>query len=160
MKQNTKNKTKNKVTKTTTTYFASSTINKTKINEIIPAKQANTEVIEVIPARKTDQAIAEVDTDIQTPDLLESVASLDALPIQSLKNELNLGLMNATVASITPKDKSLIDQIMEKNAWLEMVTPASFEDIDLKASLAIESNATVNTSRKILNAFIPESLVK
>lgn len=47
----------------------------------------------------------------------------------------------------------------KKLAWLEMITPESFEDIDLRESLAIETNTQIN-SRKILNAFIPESLVK
>ena len=43
--------------------------------------------------------------------------------------------------------------------WLEMITPAAFENIDVRESLAIQSNKNID-SRKILNAFKPETIVK
>lgn len=58
------------------------------------------------------------------------------------------------------QESKLKEQIKNNSSWLEMFTPASFEDIDLKESLAIQTNVEVNSTRKILNAFIPESLVK
>jgi len=145
-------------------YFASSenqessSIPKITLGKMTPVSTENKNIQN--PEIKLTEAIAEERTTSQTQSPLQEVASLETLPIKSLEKDVDLGLMTATVASITPKNKNLIDQIIEKNSWLEMVTPASFENLDLKESLAIESNENVNTSRKILNAFIPESLVK
>lgn len=118
------------------------------------AKGKTNTVIEPTPI--ASEAIAEV----QFENRIESIASLETLPLKTFEDRTNPSMMNSTFVNIEPKDKSLLDQLTEKGGWLEMVTPASFEDIDLRESLAVESNININTSRKILNAFIPESLVK
>ena len=97
---------------------------------------------------------------VDSPVSIDAVAALEALPFNTFKTNNELDIMNGAMADLNPKERSLNSQLADKNSWLEMITPASFEDIDLKESLAIESNININTSRKILNAFIPESFVK
>ena len=125
-------------------YFAFNNATEPKIEEVI----VSTPIVR--------EEIAEVQTQVK----LEHIAFLEAIPMKTFDNRATASFVNTGIASITPKDKSLLNQLAEKSSWLEMVTPASFNDINFKESLAIESNVNVNTSRKILNAFIPESLVK
>ena len=63
------------------------------------------------------------------------------------------------IASVKTFNESEMKREKKSNGWLEMITPAAFEDIDLKESLAIQSNKNID-SRKILNAFIPDTVVK
>ena len=63
------------------------------------------------------------------------------------------------IASVKTFNESEMKSEKKSNGWLEMITPAAFEDIDLKESLAIQSNKNID-SRKILNAFIPDTVVK
>jgi len=78
----------------------------------------------------------------------------------SLETEVVQTQIEVAFAITEQKEKSFLEQMKDKNSWLEMLTPASFSDIDLRESLAIESSSKENRNRKILNAFIPESLVK
>lgn len=131
---------KDKKTKTTPVYFASNNSNTIKSNKIF-ASQATKK---------------EASKELKTQVVLENIASVKTLPLNVLESKNNLKLERESIASILSSEMNT----KEKNTWLEMVTPASFADIDIKESLALESNVNINTSRKILNAFIPESLIK
>jgi len=157
-----KKETKNKLAQKqeSKVYYAASTNSKENNSKSPQFTIIADEETQVNKNTNINELIADASPKVQSQELLDAVTSLELLPLKSLKNDIDLSLLNATVSSITPKNKSLIDQILENNTWLEMVTPASFDDIDIKESLAIEANINTDRSRKILNAFIPESLVK
>jgi len=91
---------------------------------------------------------------------VNQIAALETLSLNAFENSSSLAQADAAMANLTPQARKIKTQTPERSSWLEMITPASFEDIDLRESLAIESNVEINTSKKILNAFIPESFVK
>ena len=112
---------------------------------------------EAIPQAKPIE-VKEIETEtiasramIITPISLGNLDLQFKIPGTTIKNE------KMAFAEVISNEENT--QEKKKLAWLELITPESFEDIDLKESLAIETNTQIN-SRKILNAFIPESLVK
>lgn len=123
---------------------------------------ASNEEPKTIETNNIKSVVKEQETtiDIKAIEVMSAVASLETIPLKSFDQEIQFKMIDGQTASTEPKSKTLLDQLGEKRNWMELVTPAAFEDLNLKESIAIESNANVNTSRKILNAFIPESLVK
>lgn len=104
--------------------------------------------------------IQKTEAEVEAPKFLNNIASIDALPLNTFKIKSELNVVDRPIAGLNTKENKLNSILSKKSSWLEMITPASFNDVDFKESLAIESNININTSRKILNAFIPESLVK
>lgn len=98
----------------------------------------------------------------------EAVASRELIsaPISIGNLELKFDVPGQTIVSskmafaeVSNSNQDLEIQQKKKSAWLEMITPAAFEDLNLKESLAVQSSRDIDT-KKILNAFIPESIVK
>ena len=144
VKKNPQKSTKKQEIKKSTPFFAS--------NEQ-PKKKEISNINPILNSQETT-------TEIKPVELMSAVASLETIPLKSFDQERQFEMIDGQIASTAPKSKSLLEQLGEKSNWMEMVTPEAFEDFNLKESLAIESNVNINTSRKILNAFIPESLVK
>lgn len=114
----------------------------------------------------SEMNFASVDTPINTKEekdiisrpLLNTPIILGNLELRFDNNTQTISDSKMVLAEVETFDESQeVDN--KKIGWLKMITPASFEDIDLKESLAIQSNTDIN-SRKILNAFIPQTVVK
>ena len=101
--------------------------------------------------------------DIRGKDLINNPMEIGTLNINfdfDSKFTSSKQMSFAEVKSFNGSEENKIDIQNRSRGWLELITPASFEDIDLKESLAIQTNVDINSSRKFLNAFIPESIVK
>ncbi len=157
--------------------------NKPLVEPIVKQKKVNNKskqegIKKFVPSNKVDLKKAnEVQSaqikpmnfaSIEVPTPIQQVVEQRELirnPSQIGAIEINFDLSSDAITS----DKMILAKVEKVNNseaplknknWLEMITPASFDDIDLKESLAIQTNVDVNSTRKILNAFIPETFVK
>lgn len=68
------------------------------------------------------------------------------------------------VASMTLQvdefENSVEENKFKKPQWFELITPSSFDDLNIKDALAITSTGDDKKGRKLLNAFIPQTLTK